>query len=152
MGLADRHYMRDEFRPSRVTIKLIAVLIIAFFIKCVLIVYGGSSSMRMLQNLSLSLEGLREGKVWQLLTFQFLHAAPWPWHVLLNCFVLYFFGRSIEETLGARKFLGLYLLSGVIGGLLQVGLSALLPVHAGLVVGASAGIRGIIAIYCWHAA
>jgi membrane associated rhomboid family serine protease len=148
MGLADRHYMRDDYRPSRVTIKLIVVLIVAFLIQCVLTVYGSTNARLMLYDLSLSLEGLRAGKVWQLLTFQFLHAAPWPWHVLVNCFVLYGFGRSVEETLGAKKFLALYFLAGIIGGLLYVGLS-LLPLHAGgHVVGASAGICGIVAIYC----
>jgi len=148
MGLADRHYMRDDYRPSRVTIKLIVVLISAFLIQCVLITYGDVSSIKMLRNLSLSVQGLREWKIWQLITYQFLHAAPWPWHVLGNCFVLYFFGRSVEETLGARKFLGLYFLAGIVGGLLQVGLAALVPFHAGSVVGASAGVCGIVAIYC----
>src|SRR4030095_9612878 len=89
------------------------------------------------------------GRVWQLVTFQFLHSAPWPWHVLFNCLGLYFFGRSVESMIGAKKFLVLYLISGVMGGLLQVLTTTVLPKHADLpVVGASAGVSGIIAIFC----
>jgi hypothetical protein len=84
-----------------------------------------------------------------LLTFQFLHSCPAPWHVLFNCLGLYFFGRPVEEIVGERKFLVLYLLSGVAGGLLQVLVTVGLPRHLDVaVVGASAGVCGMIAIFC----
>jgi hypothetical protein len=69
--------------------------------------------------------------------------------VLFNCLGLYFFGRPVEEMVGSKKFLGLYLLSGAVGGLLQVLVTAILPRHMDIpVVGASAGVCGMIAIFC----
>src|SRR5262249_32699015 len=91
----------------------------------------------------------RRGEVWQLLTFQFLHSVPMPWHVLFNCLGLYFLGRPVEERLGSKRFLWLYFLSGVAGGVLQVLLTVVLPRHPDLpVVGASAGVCGMLAIFC----
>ena len=146
MGLADRHYMRDDYHPPNITIKLIVLLLIAFVIQSALLFYG---DINLIEDLALSVNGVSHGKVWQLLTFQFLHAAPWPWHVLFNCLALFFFGRSVEETLGPKKFLSLYFLSGVAGGCLQLLVTVLLPRHPDIpVVGASAGICGIIAIFC----
>jgi len=145
MGLADRHYMRDEHHPPHITIKLIVVLIIAFVLQSLLLHYWGIDLMK---DLGLSLDGLRHGKVWQLVSFQFLHYPIWPWHLLFNCLGLYFFAKPMEEILGARKFIGLYFLSGVAGGLLQVITTAILPRQVDIpVVGASAGICGMIAIY-----
>lgn len=97
--------------------------------------------------LGLSWAGLSRGYVWQLLTFQFLHAGPL--HLLLNSLGLFSFGFAVEQFLGMRRFLWLYLLSGVLGGLLQVLGQALLPgiMGIGMVVGASAGLFGLIAAF-----
>jgi membrane associated rhomboid family serine protease len=96
--------------------------------------------------LLLSWPGLRHGYVWQLLTFQFLHAGML--HLVFNLISLYFFGRVTEERLGQAHFLTLYFASGVAGGLLQVGLGAIWPLQfGGPVLGASAGIFGLIAAF-----
>jgi len=146
MALSDRDYMRDNYHAPHIATKLIIFLIVAFVVESVLIFYG---HIDVIGELGLTVAGLKAGKVWQLLTFQFLHAAPWPWHVLLNCVGLYFFGRPVEEAFGAKKFIILYLSCGILGGLLQALTSLLLPNHPDVpVVGASAGICGMIAIYC----
>lgn len=96
--------------------------------------------------LALSIEGLRHGYLWQLLTYQFLHGGFI--HLLLNCLVIYVFGRELEHTLGARKFLILYFAGGVLGGLLQVGAGfAIGGRFAAHVVGASAGAFGLVAAF-----
>lgn len=108
------------------------------------------------QYLGLSLTGLQEGFLWQLLTFQFLHGGLL--HLLLNCWGIYVFGHAVEETLGRKQMLKLYLLSGAAGGGLHVLGSLLFPSHFGAlsaygmtyynsVVGASAGLFGLIAAF-----
>ena len=72
------------------------------------------------------------------------------WHLVCNMIALYFFGRAVEEMLGAAAMLKLYFLSGTIGGLFQVALSLAVPAyfpHDQGVVGASAGIFGLIAAF-----
>lgn len=146
MGVADRHYMRDPYHAPNITMKLIVILIACFLIQSILLFYGRYD---LSQHLGLTLEGIKEGKIWQLVTFQFLHIPIWPFHVLFNCLGLYFFGRPVEQVLGPKKFTLVYLLAGIVGGILQILVALILPHHDDLsVVGASAGICGIIAIFC----
>jgi membrane associated rhomboid family serine protease len=96
---------------------------------------------------ALSVGGLAKGYFWQPITFQFLHGGIW--HLLANLITIFFFGRPIEQALGPKRFLALYLGSGVFGGLLQLMASLLLPGHFGVggVVGASAGAFGLVASF-----
>src|ERR1041384_7575988 len=144
--LADRSYMRSPSYGSNkfFAIPLIVLLIVAFVGQSLLEFYFQHSA----AHLALSLDGIRHGKVWQFLSFQFLHMTPWPWHVLGNCLVLYFFGRAVEEALGSVKFISIYFAAGILGGVVQVLSTWLLPGHAdNPVVGASAGVLGILAVF-----
>ncbi len=143
----ERDYMRDPER-HRITaaVALLWILGGCFVVQSILWVYGGTD---LVAPLGLSLAGVLSGRVWQLVTYQFLHVVPWPFHVLFNCLGLYFFGRSVEERLGTRNFLLFYFGGAVVGGLLQLGLQFVLrDSHAGSVVGASAGVCALIASYC----
>jgi membrane associated rhomboid family serine protease len=98
------------------------------------------------QYLALSTEGMRHGYIWQLLTFQFLHAGGW--HLVFNLLALYWFGRPVEAALGNGRFLEAYFASGIVGGLLQTALGFVFPAYFGQwVVGASAGVFGIITLF-----
>ena len=144
--LDDRSYMKSsplERRP--VTVTLLIVLVVVYVIQSVLTFYGNYS---LNEWFGLSLHGVtKDLRLWQLVTFQFLHEAPMPFHLLFNCLGLYFFGRAVEDALGGGRFLLLYFLSGTLGGVVQL-LAALLPDHPDYsVVGASAGVMGLLAAY-----
>jgi hypothetical protein len=69
-------------------------------------------------------------------------------HLFFNLMGIWFFGRYVEETLGTRHFLKIYLLSGVLGGVFQAFLQFLFPYHFFHgVVGASAGVSGLVASF-----
>lgn len=143
MALADRHYMRESMGGWRwsATMALIVALIAAFLLQ-----FGAFSPFFRQNYLALSLHGIKRGFVWELLTYQFMHAGLL--HIVLNCWTLYLFGRAVESVLGTSRFLVLYFSSGVIGGLFQVLAAWLFPDHfGGAVVGASAAIFGIVATY-----
>lgn len=94
----------------------------------------------------LSVEGLRHGFLWQLITFQFLHGGML--HLLCNALAIYFFGRELEINLGTKAFLQIYFAGGVFGGLLQMLLAWLVPQDdGGPVVGASAGAFALVAAF-----
>ena len=98
---------------------------------------------------ALSLDGLRHGRVWQLLTFQFLHLPLMDggaFHLLGNLYFIYLFGSAMEKAVGRAAMVKLYLLSGTVGGLLQMTGGLLAPERFGVaVVGASAGAFGLVA-------
>lgn len=144
--LDDRSYLRSDStapRPS-VCVVLIVTLVAVFLAQNM----GAGRAFDFDKYLALSKEGLSHLYLWQVFTFQFLHAGPWPWHLLFNCLALYFLGRDVEEAVGGKNFLILYLLSGLIGGILQAGLMFLpLPGANSYVVGASAGVAGVFTAY-----
>jgi rhomboid family protein len=92
-----------------------------------------------------SVVGLKSGYVWELLTFQFMHVG-WM-HILFNSLAIFFFGRTVETTLGGAKFLALYFSSGIIGGLVQMLFTALGILNDIPVVGASAGAAGLVSAF-----
>lgn len=58
---------------------------------------------------------LQSGRYWEFLTYSFQHASLL--HLLLNMGFLWNYGPILEGILGRGRFLGLYLGSGILGGL-----------------------------------
>lgn len=75
-----------------------------------------------------------------LLTYQFLHGGLE--HLGMNVLALLAFGVGLERWIGPRRFLALYLLSGIAGGLAQ---TAMYPDGLGPLIGASGAISGCFA-------
>jgi len=96
--------------------------------------------------LPLSVEGLAHGYIWQLVTYQFLHAG-WL-HLIFNGWAIFVFGRVLEDLLGGKKFLALVFASGIVGGVFQVLVALVWPQYfGGPVVGASACAFGLVAAF-----
>jgi len=84
---------------------------------------------------------------WTLITYQFLHAGFA--HLFFNMLGLYFFGPRLEARLGSRAFLGLYLVSGLVGAIVHIGYAAAFS-PIGLIVpmvGASGAVFGVLLAY-----
>ncbi len=80
-----------------------------------------------------------EGEVWRLLTSVFLHSGFA--HLALNMISLYFLGSFAEVQFGSSRFLALYLVSGIAGGLAYLYFDSSDPRPA---VGASGAIFGLL--------
>jgi membrane associated rhomboid family serine protease len=142
--LDDRSYMRGG--SGRTTSSMTLVLLVVNALCFLLQVLAKNHAEFIYNYFALSAEGLLHGFVWQLLTFQFMHGGFF--HLLFNSVAIYCFGRAIEETVGSKTFLKIYFSSGVIGGVIQVLVSILVPHRYGdAVVGASAGGAGLIAAF-----
>ncbi len=136
--------MRDEpgGRLWSPTIVILVVNLLMFLLEA----SGGRHGHRVFQEYgALSLEGIQRGFVWQFVTFQFMHGGEL--HLVMNSIGLYMFGRHMESMLGRATFLKLYLLSGVAGGVFQILLAMGASRFAAPMVGASAGICGLIAAF-----
>src|SRR5688572_15915662 len=90
---------------------------------------------------------------WTLLTYSFAHYFNYEFgdvgifHVLMNMLVFYWFARLFVEYLGSDKLVALYVLGGLAGGALYLGLSNTVPFfierHSTL-VGASAAVYAVV--------
>lgn len=150
--LDDRPYMRSEYRPYGGGGKmplwktLIVINIVVFLIEAM---FEGRNVERVLwvnTHFALSLEGLSHGFIWQLVTYQFMHANLL--HLVFNCLGLFFVGRIVASMLSGRAFLVLYFSGGIVGGLLQA-LSGLIPSLGGApTVGASAAVMSLLGAFC----
>jgi membrane associated rhomboid family serine protease len=83
--------------------------------------------------------GVRLGFLWQPLTYMFLHGGIW--HLLINLFVLWFFGREVELFLGPRRFAWLYFGGGIAGAALWLAFNFY---SSSPVVGASAAVLACV--------
>lgn len=87
--------------------------------------------------------------VWQPFTYLFLHDVGSIWHILMNMFMLWMFGRELELVWGKNRFLRYYFLTGVGAGLINVAVKTV-PALLGHgfsrvpTIGASGAIFGIL--------
>lgn len=134
--LEDREYMRQ--RPSRDDegnarsgrTCLLALIVIN---AAVYLLFGGNTS------LCVDPLAVRNGDVLRIVTAVFMHEGFF--HLLFNMYALYFFGMMIAPVLGARRFLSLFLFSGVAGNVLWLAANWNAPA---LLLGASGAVMGVI--------
>ena len=79
---------------------------------------------------------VKSGEVYRLITYMFLHAGII--HIFFNMYSLYVIGPRVEDFFGKWKFLLIYILSGISGGLLSIAMNGDV-----LSVGASGAIFGL---------
>ena len=134
------------FGPRKsITMVMLVVLGACFLLQSILFSYSAAGS-EFVFNLFLHDEALSRGHIWQLLTFQFLHAGFI--HVLFNGIALYFCGSALERILSTRDWLKLYFGAGLAGGVLHALGALVLPGNFPTpVVGASAGVSGLLAAF-----
>lgn len=75
---------------------------------------------------------------WTIITYMFTHSTAGFSHILFNMFALYIFGPRVEMRLGERRFITLYLIAGVSGGLLSLIFTPMVSI-----IGASGAVFGV---------
>lgn len=81
--------------------------------------------------------------IWQLATYGLLHDVQSLLHLLGNLLILYFFGTSLEEELGQRRFVWTYAGAQLAGALLYM-VAAWAGMPSGAVLGASGACYGVM--------
>jgi membrane associated rhomboid family serine protease len=97
---------------------------------------------------------LEEFRVWQLVTYLFIHDPHGFSHVLFNMLFLWMFGVELERRWGTAAFARFYFITGVGAGIATV-LVSLLPfdsfarIYNVSTIGASGAIYGLILAWAW---
>jgi rhomboid protease GluP len=134
----DRYGMGTGARAAAtMTYAFIGLNLAAFGLE---LAYGSSTDSEVLLALgALTAVAVQAGEAWRLVAFMFLHFGFF--HLSMNMFALSLLGPFVEVSLGRVRFVIVYLLSGLSGGLYLV-LSS--PTAAVPLVGASGCIMGIV--------
>ncbi|MFI4875701.1 MAG: rhomboid family intramembrane serine protease [Blastopirellula sp. JB062] len=161
MGIYDREYYQDEPRSlsfssgGRSVVNTLVILnVIIFFVDW--LAFGS----RLAGYFNAQAGGFMPGIAavhadtlthplmwWQFLTYGFLHSQEDIWHIIGNMFVLWMFGRQIEERYGGAEFLRIYLLSIVLGGVIWSAACLATGNLNGTVVGASGAVTTILILF-----
>jgi membrane associated rhomboid family serine protease len=123
---------RYEKRP--VTLGIVLVCTGIFLIQYLA---GVKANNWLISVFGLSRSGIESGFYWEFVSHMFLHGNFF--HLLVNMLALWFAGREMERILGAWRFLALFLLGGIVGGILQI---AVFP--QGSLIGASGGVCAVL--------
>ena len=92
-------------------------------------------------------------RIWQPLTHMFMHGGFW--HIFFNMYTFFFFGTMLERTLGSKKFLWFYFITGfgavalhMLVQWLQVRVGAnVAAIYQTPVLGASGAVYGVLIGY-----
>lgn len=138
------------FRPKKIVFtNILIVLCIAMFaITCVIDGPKALIDVQTLTALKLGanyVELLRAGEVWRLFTYMFLHAGII--HLLINMYSLFILGTQTETFIGKWKFLVIYFVSGICGGLMSAALGGNVSVGAS---GAIFGLTGALLYFGYY--
>jgi membrane associated rhomboid family serine protease len=136
----------DQFKSASILVKLIAVNSVLY-----LGVHLAAFLFRIQQGTLVSWFVLPDDlgslifQPWSLLTYCFLHFGLW--HLLFNMLWLYWFGKIVLNLFNSKRFLTIYLLGGLFGGLFYVLAYNLFPVFtntSGHLIGASGAVMAIM--------
>jgi len=92
------------------------------------------------------LEASNVGYVWTWVTSVFSHSPFSFFHIAGNSIALYFFGPPVERYIGSKKFAVLFVVSGMVAGLSQIGTAMALGTAGGGVLGASGAVMAIMGV------
>lgn len=142
--LSDRSYMQDDYPRERTSVLtwLLCAIVAGFLLQLVLssdLIRSGIG-----EQLALTVSGLREWRVWTLVTHNFLEELPYVLVLIGNLFGLYFLGRELLPMLGPRRFLGLYFGSVVVSGLVW---TLVHWKHGGVHFGSTASVEALLVVF-----
>jgi membrane associated rhomboid family serine protease len=90
------------------------------------------------------LDGTVYFRVWQIVSYSFLHSTQNYMHLLFNMWSLWMFGEAVEQAMGPRRFLALYFAAVVTAALSQLLVPVMFGVPPAPTIGASGGVFGVM--------
>ena len=128
-----------DLKHVPMTYWLLGVLFVVFVIQ----VIGDAANVPITELLILSSTAIIHGQqLWGIVTNIFIHGGFF--HIFFNCWALFMFGLAIEQIIGGKNLLKIFLISGLFASVFYV-VTSLLILNSGVsALGASGAIFGII--------
>jgi membrane associated rhomboid family serine protease len=146
--------LRDRLSPNtgpggvlgyfrgNVSYLFLAIILVVFVLEHVVAILFGGEAFRTL----FVLTSAHPEYVWTWVTSVFSHQPFTFVHIFGNGIVLFFFGPVVERQIGSKRFALLFVVTGMLAGLGQIGLGFLLGEPVSGVLGASGAILAIMGI------
>ena len=141
-------------KPNNGNIQLIIINIVVFLVSQTLLIIGTLAQEKIFfTDLIKTIFALPSDflsflyKPWTLFTYFFAHSLSNFFHIIGNMLMLYYFGALFIEFLGQRRFINLYILGGLAGGILYLIAYNTIPFFIqqnAYLVGASASVLAIV--------
>jgi len=131
----------------RIRVGFVTPWVLRIVIACVGVFFLQTTMPAVTGLLGLQMHGLLF-RPWTLVTYMFVHGGLS--HIFWNLLILYFFGPALESRLGGARFLRLFLISGIVGGLGWLIFSAVPGGGFGLLIGASGGVYGVQLAFAYY--
>ena len=146
----DTGNLRYQFARLSIAEKLIAINVVVFILNALFVFLLGLRADALMQWFELPKDFFRFiVQPWSLLTYSFFHGGIW--HLFWNMMVLYFSGRIFLNLFGDKRFLNVYFLGVILGGLLFLLSYNVFPALIGIrtaLIGASAGVTAVLIFVC----
>ncbi|RCS47689.1 rhomboid family intramembrane serine protease [Bremerella cremea] len=118
MGLYDREYYREPEGQMSFNMSGQSATMLLVYANVGIFLIDWVFQLELINTFGVHADTLYEPKLWyQFLTYGFLHYTKTVWHILMNMFVLWMFGRFVEDRYGKAEFLKIYFISIVFCGL-----------------------------------
>lgn len=127
-------YIRNAFRYGNTLVQLVVINVAVYLLLLIVsFVLWGITGEIVLNNYELLTDwvGLKSQffefvkKPWGLLTYAFVHYIS-PFHILFNMIFFYWMGYIVQEYIGSRKLLNIYIIGAVFAGLIHITCYAIL--------------------------
>lgn len=137
------HKIEYKIGKPFVTYILIAINVLVFLVLLAFEQQTGRSYNELLITYGAKVNDyILEGEYWRLFTAMFLHGGIA--HLLVNCYSLFVLGTLVERLFGRGKFIGSYLIAGVLGNIISF------MFVRGYSVGASGAIFGLMGMLLYY--
>lgn len=129
---------------GNMTYTFLALMWVTFLAQWISLLVGGAP----LHSALFSLSTGNVEYVWTWVTSIFAHSPFNIFHIVFNSIVIFFFGPLVERYVGSRNFAVLFVVSGILAGLGQVGISTYQGVPSSVLgaSGAALAIMGVLTV------
>ncbi len=142
--------LKYQFARLSVAEKLIAINVLVFILNALVPFLLGTGKEIIVQWFQLPKDFFDFlGQPWSLVSYSFFHSGLS--HIFWNMLVLYFVGRIFLNLFDGKRFLNVYFLGVILGGLFFMVSYNIFPAFFGVsavLIGASAGVRAVLIFIC----
>ncbi len=113
-----QQYRPSGFKMLPPVIKNLLIINVLFYLATLAL--GSSFNIDLVKYLGLHYPAAADFKIWQIVSYMFMHSPTSFMHILFNMFALWMFGNTLENVWGSKRFLIYYMVTGIGAGLVYI--------------------------------